>query len=146
MTHVFYSVITDDQLAWYDPNAGKNINPLDRVFVYVADVDHFFPHMLLQAHPKLNLNGVWNLVLSCKECNRGEDGKFASIPELYLLKRLWTRNEFFIKSHHPLRETLKNQTGQTDESRKAFLQKMDTLAIGSLVHRWKPMIELEQAF
>jgi hypothetical protein len=112
----------------------------------MADVDHFFPHTLLQGHPELNLNGVWNLVLSCKECNRGEDGKFASIPEHYLLRRLYTRNEFFIKSHHPLRETLKNQTGQTDESRIAFLQKMDSLAIGSLVHRWKPKIELEPAF
>jgi len=104
----------------------------------MTDVDHFFPHRLLQAYPDLNLNGIWNLVLSCKECNRGEDGKFASVPKLYLLKRLFSRNEFFIQSHHPLRETLMNQTGQTHGSRRAFLQHVDSLAISSLVHRWKP--------
>jgi len=104
----------------------------------MTDVDHFFPHTLLQVHPELNLNGTWNLVLSCKECNRGEDGKFASVPDLKLLERLHVRNEFFIQSHHPLRETLMNQTGQTYDNRRNFLQHVDSLAISSLVHRWKP--------
>jgi hypothetical protein len=112
----------------------------------MTDVDHFFPHILLQVQPELNLNGIWNLVLSCKECNRGEDGKFASVPELYLLKRLYTRNEFFIQSHHPLRETLINQTGRTNEDRINFLQDADSLAISSLVHRWKPKLEFDIAF
>ena len=112
----------------------------------MADVDHFFPHTLLQAQPELNLNGIWNLVLSCKECNRGEDGKFASVPELHLLKRLFTRNEFFIQSHHPLRETLINQTGQTNKDRIEFLQNVDSVAIGSLIHRWKSKFEFDIAF
>jgi hypothetical protein len=112
----------------------------------MADVDHFFPHNLLQAQPELNLNGIWNLVLACKECNRGEDGKFASVPELHLLERLFTRNEFFIQSHHPLRETLKNQTGQKAKDRIRYLQNVDSLAINSLIHRWKPKFEFDVAF
>ena len=89
---------------------------------------------------------IWNLVLSCKDCNRGEDGKFASVPELHLLQRLFTRNEFFIQSHHPLRETLINQTGKTTEYRSTFLQSTDKIAIESLIHRWKPKFELDVAF
>ncbi|MGG5461198.1 HNH endonuclease [Clostridium sp. B9] len=37
----------------------------------LCDVDHFFHHMLQPLMPEVNLNGVWNLVLSCKNCNRG---------------------------------------------------------------------------
>ena len=47
----------------------------------LADVDHFFPHLLKPqvamagcCRP-VNVDGVWNLVLSCSECNRGESGK-----------------------------------------------------------------------
>ena len=113
---------------------------------YIADVDHFFPHILLKAYPDFNLNGIWNLVLACKTCNRGEDGKFATVPELYLLERLFNRNELFIQSHHPLRETLMNQTGKTTKDRTKFLQKMDSTAINSLIHRWKPDFEYDIAF
>jgi hypothetical protein len=31
----------------------------------VCDVDHFFPHTLKQVIKKVNLDGVWNLVLAC---------------------------------------------------------------------------------
>ena len=107
----------------------------------MADIDHFFPHMLLRDFRESNLNGVWNLVLSCKECNRGEGGKFNRVPELYLLSRLYDRNEFLIYSHHPLRETIMNQTGLTPQARRDFLQTIDSTAISRLVHRWKPRLE-----
>lgn len=88
-----------------------------------TDVDHFFPHKLKQSNSHLNLDGVWNLVLSCQICNRGSRGKFDRIPSIKLLERLHTRNEFLIGSHHPLRETLINQTGDTLEKRIGFLSK-----------------------
>ena len=100
----------------------------------LADVDHFLPHTLTQVYPAANLNGVWNLVLACATCNRGADGKFARVPSLKLLERLRTRNSFLIDSHHPLRETLLKQTGQTDEQRKGFLQQIYQTAIGHLIH------------
>ncbi|MEW4368648.1 HNH endonuclease [Paenibacillus kandeliae] len=111
----------------------------------LADVDHFFPHTL-QSGTHINLDGVWNLVLACKKCNRGENGKFAKIPEVRFLERLHKRNSFFINSHHPLRETLINQTGKTEQERIAFLKSMDSVAINLLIHRWQPTFEFAPAF
>jgi hypothetical protein len=89
----------------------------------LADVDHFIPYMLLgRGETKANLNGVWNLVLACRECNRGERGKSARVPQLRYLERLHTRNNFLIESQHPLRETLMSQTGTTAALRQRFLQ------------------------
>jgi hypothetical protein len=112
----------------------------------LADVDHFFPHTL-QRQTRINLNGVWNLVLACKSCNRGQSGKFDKIPELKYLNRLHKRNEFFIESHHPLRETLINQTGKTLKHRTAFLQNMYKESRNQIVvSTWKPIYEFEPAF
>ena len=86
-----------------------------------TDVDHFFPHKLKKSHPHLNLDGVWNLVLSCRDCNRGVNGKSDRIPALSLLMSLHQRNEYLICSDHPLKETLINQTGQTEPQRRDFL-------------------------
>jgi 5-methylcytosine-specific restriction endonuclease McrA len=73
----------------------------------LTDVDHFLPHTLLtRADTAENLNGIWNLVLACRECNRGENGKSARVPCLKYLERLHKRNNFLIDSHHPLKETL----------------------------------------
>lgn len=111
----------------------------------LCDVDHFIPHTLQQSvNDDLNINGVWNLVLSCKRCNRGENGKFAklAIPDPYLQK-LYDRNEYFIGSHHPLRETLINQTGMNAKSRLKYLNDRYNLALSMLLVPWKPSIVFE---
>ena len=77
------------------------------------DIDHFFPHSLKAIDSGGHIDGIWNLVLACARCNRGSSGKFDRVPSLRLLERLNTRNEFLIASHHPLRETLMQQTGAT---------------------------------
>ena len=87
--------------------------------------------------PGINLDGVWNLVLACPNCNRGSDGKFAKVPAIKYLNRLHKRNEFLISSHHPLRETIMNQTGLTETDRVAYLQNVDKRAINKLIHRWE---------
>ena len=102
-----------------------------------CDVDHFYPHTLQRYMPDVNLDGVWNLVLTCEHCNRGEGGKFAQAPAIKYLERLHKRNEFLISSHHPLRETIMNQTGRTEAERKAFLNDVDKRAINILIHRWE---------
>ena len=102
-----------------------------------VDVDHFLP-WALHRHLPYNLNGVWNLVLACVACNRGEEGKSDRIPELGLLKRLHRRNEFLIASHHPLRETLMAQTGLTEANRAGFLQTAWQEAIRYRITPWKP--------
>lgn len=80
---------------------------------------------------------MWNLVLSCRRCNRGPGGKSARVPAIRYLERLSKRNEFLISSHHPLRETIIRQTGATPEARHRFLQQMDNLATNVLIHRWE---------
>ncbi|MFB3164733.1 HNH endonuclease [Neobacillus sp. 179-J 1A1 HS] len=111
----------------------------------LGDIDHFFPHTL-QGQVQINLNGVWNLVLACKNCNRGPNGKFARVPSIKLLERLHKRNTFFIESHHPLRETLINQTGKREDERISFLKAMDSFAINYLIHRWLPLYEHSPVF
>ena len=111
----------------------------------LADVDHFFPRMLRETM-EMSLDGVWNLVLACRSCNRGEEGKMASMPELRFLERLHDRNSFFIDSHHPLRETLMRQTGATEPERRAFLQKVYGHSKELLLQKWKPQFEYEPAF
>ena len=108
-----------------------------------VDVDHFFPLVLIRfaEFAQLNLNGVWNLVLACKDCNRGVGGKFTQLPSLRYLERLHSRNQFYIESAHPLRETLMNQTGQQESERRSFLNHADKNAIARLLHRWESPYE-----
>jgi hypothetical protein len=115
----------------------------------LPDVDHFFPFALTQMFRSgynAPINGVWNLVLACQRCNRGSAGKFARVPALKYLERLHTRNSFLINSHHPLRETLMNQMGLTEEQRRSFLQEQYRQAKNLLIHEWHPTEESEAAF
>ena len=112
----------------------------------LADVDHFHPRMLILTGSSLNLDGVWNLVLACRDCNRGINGKSSRLPQHRFLERLDTRNEFFITSHHPLRETLMSQTGASRQERVSFLNSIYETAWEWLIHRWQPRSENEPAF
>jgi hypothetical protein len=105
---------------------------------HLADVDHFIPWTLRQTDWPLNIDGVWNLVLSCRHCNRGPNGKSSRLPHRRLLERLSNRNEFFIGSHHPLREALIAQTGLDEQSRIAFLNGAYDTAQQWLIHTWNP--------
>ena len=89
----------------------------------MAEVDHFFPHKLKQCDNRKPIDGIANLVLACQECNRGENGKFDRLPSIEFLERLFNRNEYLITSHHPLRETLISQTGNTTENAKLTYKK-----------------------
>jgi hypothetical protein len=112
----------------------------------VADVDHFFPHVLKSHGMGALLDGVWNLVLACQGCNRGPDGKFARLSRIRHLERLHRRNEYLIDSHHPLRETLIGQTGDSEPARRAFLQETYRISKTLLIHEWEPRHEHEPIF
>ena len=110
------------------------------------DVDHFFPHVLKALWPAGLIDGVWNLVLACRRCNRGGSGKFGRVPSIRLLERLSTRNEFLIASHHPLRETLIAQTAPSEVERRAFLNARYSEARASLIHEWDATEAAEPLF
>ena len=112
----------------------------------LCNVDHFFPHYLKTKNFKGYVDGIWNLVLACERCNKGTDGKFAKLPSVKLLERLNMRNEYFCSSHHPLKETIMQQTGETQEKRKAFLQKSFNEAKEILVHTWEPKPKASSVF
>jgi len=111
-----------------------------------ADVDHFFPHVLSGFGVAEPIDGIWNLVLSCQECNRGVGGKFMRLPSRRYLERLHTRNEFYISSHHPLRETLMMQTGSREADRVRFLATAYREARSLLIHTWEALDEMPPTF
>ncbi len=111
----------------------------------LADVDHVFPHVLGQLLPG-NVNGVWNLVLACRDCNRGTSGKFDLVPALDLVERLHTRNEFLIGSKHPLGETIVRQTGNSPFARAGFLQKAFNQARAARIATWSPVLRASPVF
>ena len=109
----------------------------------LADVDHFFPNLLKGCDSTKPIDGVANLVLACQDCNRGSNGKFERIPTVELLDRLYNRNEYLIKSHHPLRETLIAQTGSSSTKRQEFLQmayNCSSFYVGAK-HKWQPIAQ-----
>ena len=113
-----------------------------------ADVDHFLQHHLkFKSSIKIqNLNGVWNLVLACRDCNRGSGGKFGFVPDIKYLYRLNKRNNFLIKSHDPLGKVIVQQTGSTVKARENFLNSNWSKAKDLLVHTWRAPDELDTTF
>ena len=109
----------------------------------LAHVDHFLPHVLKVGREIKNLDGVWNLVLACQTCNLS---KLARAPQVKYLDRLNTRNNYLISSHHPLKETLIRQTGNTDADRHSFLNGSYQAAVNTLIHTWGPAEEFGTAF
>lgn len=110
----------------------------------LCEVDHFYPHRLKKYLMNYtNLDGVWNLVLACKECNRGQKGKFSQIPDISYIEKLIKRNEYLITSHNPLRETIINQTGKTRKDRINFIKKIDKESYNLLPikNRWRTLIK-----
>ncbi len=103
-----------------------------------ADVDHYFPHMLMARGVLLDLDDVWNLVLACAVCNRGPSGKFHQLPHGDYLEWLWQRNERLIASHHPLREAMIAATGSTPNARLDFLRSVQTRATEYARSDWRP--------
>lgn len=100
----------------------------------LAHVDHFIP-FILSSLLKVNLNGIWNLVLACQECNRR---KSDLVPMKQFAERLFQRNEFLIISHHPLRETLIAQTGAHSRARATFLGSWYAEAFQFRIATWSP--------
>ena len=106
----------------------------------LPDVDHFIPHSARNQLPRANLDGIWNLVLACKDCNRGVSGKFDKLPQKHLLERLNARNEYLIGSNHPLKETLISQTGPDRAARASYLSDVYTQAWALILNRWAPTV------
>lgn len=107
------------------------------------DVDHLLPFKFLTGfdiHP-LSPNGIWNLVVACRECNRGTNGKFDNPPKGYYFDNLLNRNLLFIEEHrHSLRNSIllslsANNGIEVESTMKTVLNKF------SLFDKWEPKIK-----
>jgi len=103
-----------------------------------ADVDRYFPHMLMSRGVIVDLDDVWKLVLTCATCNWGPAGKFHRLAHSDFLGTLWQRNERLISSHHPLRESIIAATGRTPGARLDFLRSVQTRATEHARADWRP--------
>ncbi|WP_205516201.1 hypothetical protein [Paenibacillus sp. SYP-B3998] len=68
------------------------------------------------------------------------------IPVKFFESDRKAKHSFMIDSHHPLRETLINQSGKTEVERAKFLGDVDRQVINKLIHRWQPVYEFEAVF
>ena len=103
-----------------------------------AQVDHFFPISLQSRVPTdlhLNLNDIWNLVLTCKNCNNSKSYRTPHIEFLYNLER---RNNYYIHSKPPLGDTIKRLTGETHRERNNYLKAMFSIAKDASPFEWSP--------
>jgi 5-methylcytosine-specific restriction endonuclease McrA len=95
--------------------------------LYDIEVDHVIPYSVLQH------NKPWNLVLSHCDCNQN---KSDSIPPEYYIRHLIIRNEYLIRSEHPLRDTLIKDTGKTLLDREAFVNHQYVYAKDKIRRFW----------
>ena len=100
-------------------------------------VEHVLPLVLRrQRWEGPPLDAVWNLVLSCQPCN---SEKWGRAPHESWMPWLQQRNDDLIASHHPLRQTLMAQTGDTAAVRAATLRTAYRLATERLPATWTPL-------
>jgi 5-methylcytosine-specific restriction endonuclease McrA len=75
-------------------------------------VDHVIPRQFIH-HDE-----IWNLVLSHGFCNLQ---KSDNLPDIHYIEKLVERNEYFIKSNHPISNKLRHQLGQTHYQRRSTI-------------------------
>lgn len=109
------------------------------IVISAAHVDHFLPRTLMVKAGWNGLDGLWNLVLACVECNLAKRDR---IPHPDYVRRLLGRTNYLLASHHPLSQTLVEQTGRTEAQRDAFVGDRWRAARDLLHHAWKPNQEI----
>ena len=103
------------------------------------DVDHCIPLSLFKVVPfAYNPNGVWNLVLACRDCNRGPDGKFDKVPARIFFEALTKRNLYFAEEHkHSMRFSVLSSLGINSTAQ--ILPAMQKLyKLFDSFEKWKP--------
>jgi len=84
-------------------------------------VDHVFPYALMSRGVivGLDLNAVWNLVVSCANCNLSKSDR---LPYAIEVERLMARNESIVGSPYPLKKAIESLTGKSPSSRESFFR------------------------
>lgn len=104
------------------------------------DVDHFIPfkYRHRMSFADVGINGIWNLVVACRDCNRGTNGKFEQIASDKHYTKLLARNLCALQEHgHALKSSIQlSMNVQTD---KALIAKHRQIyAAFSSLSKWDP--------
>ena len=95
--------------------------------LYDIHVDHVIPRQAL-LHDE-----IWNLVLAHGMCNLDKQDY---LPPPRYIDNLIERNEFLIKSLHPIKDTLIRQLGNSPAQRKSKIIKEYQYAKGKIGREW----------
>lgn len=92
-------------------------------------VDHVLPRAVL------NHDEIWNLVLAHEICN---EQKSDLLPPKYYIEKLIERNEYLIKSRHPITTELIRHLGNTRDKRRNYVFKAyeDCKAVKGYRYTW----------
>ena len=90
-------------------------------------MDHVIPYNALKH------NDIWNLVLAHAFCN---EQKSDNVPPLHFIEKLIQRNEYFIASSHPLKNTIVEKLGLTPFNRSKKIIDDYRYAKGAIVRIW----------
>lgn len=91
-------------------------------------VDHVIPRQLI------NHDDVWNLVLAHEFCNTQ---KSDLLPSIYYIEQLIYRNDFLIKSNHPLKDKIIEKLGINQEERRRTILGIYNQAQLIMKHTWE---------
>ena len=96
--------------------------------MFDIEVDHVIPYNALKH------NEIWNLVLAHSFCNQH---KSDNLPPLQFVNNLIQRNEYFIASSHPIKNTLIELLGATESLRRQTILNNYRYAKGAIVRTWR---------
>jgi HNH endonuclease len=95
--------------------------------LYDIVVDHMIPYQAVRH------NKQWNLVLAHDFCN---ENKSDNLPSIHFVENLIKRNEYFIASSHPIKDTLVADLGFTARARMKETLKAYNFAKNKIGRMW----------
>tara|TARA_Y100000588_G_scaffold308368_1_gene332892 strand:- start:295 stop:1311 length:1017 start_codon:yes stop_codon:yes gene_type:complete len=101
-------------------------------------VDHVIPYRLqktINSEVNVDVDLVWNLVNACSDCNLSKSDK---MPNYDFVKRVYERNEYYIHSNHPLKDSIILATGKTPAERRSTVRRAFDVAGSYIRSSWRP--------
>ena len=87
----------------------------------------------------VNINGIWNLVVACRDCNLGTNGKFNQIASEKYYTKLLVRNLCALQEHgHALKSSIQLSMNVQTESALIAKHRQIYAALSSSLSKWDP--------
>lgn len=96
--------------------------------LYDTHVDHVIPYQAIRH------NQTWNLVLAHNWCN---ERKSDNLPPKIFVENLIVRNEYLIRSDHPLKQQIMKDIGTTSQERRLNIERQYKFAQDKIKRVWE---------